>query len=365
MKRNDCPRPSDDEAIEATAAAWLAQRDDGLSTVDKADFAQWRAADARHEKAAARLETTWATLQQLRDFRPEARLHPDRDLLRTRSTVRRVRPFPATAAAALAASLVLAAAWWYTGSGHVAELPPHRYATTADGYERVVLEDGSLLELNSSSEVTVQFTPAARRVRLVRGEAHFTVAKNQERPFMVEAGAVAVRAVGTAFNVRLGPSDVEVLVTEGKVEVGSEVDRVVPNAVSEARNPAQARWGQRAPPSGTFLIANERAVVPIAAMKAISPPVVERLAPEAVRAALAWQGPRLVFVDTPLAEAVAQFNRRSHVQLVLADAELESLPIGGSFRPENVDAFVRLLAAGNDIVAEQTDPARIVLRKGK
>ncbi|HRJ48303.1 MAG TPA: DUF4880 domain-containing protein, partial [Opitutaceae bacterium] len=74
-------RASEHETIEATAAAWLAQRDDGLDAAAAAEFELWRRKDPRHEAAVARLETTWHTLQQLRDFRPAARMHPDRDLL--------------------------------------------------------------------------------------------------------------------------------------------------------------------------------------------------------------------------------------------------------------------------------------------
>jgi transmembrane sensor len=115
--------------------------------------------------------------------------------------------------------------------------------------------------------------------------------------------------------------------------------------------------------------ANERVVIPVvpvsAAMASIAPPVIERVAPEAIREALAWQGPRLVFVDTPLADAIAQFNRRNQLQLELADAELGALPIGGSFRAENVDAFVRLLVSDGDIAVERPAPNRVVLRKVK
>jgi len=169
MKRDAHPRPSDIEAIEATAAAWLAQRDDHLSPAGEREFAQWRAADPRHEAALARLENAWSALQQLRDFRPEAARHPDRDLLRGQAARRRRRNvFPALATAALAASLAVAAVW---SIGHSRrEMPAaQRYATTIDGYERVTLQDGSLLELNASSEVVVEFTPVERRVRLMRG----------------------------------------------------------------------------------------------------------------------------------------------------------------------------------------------------
>jgi transmembrane sensor len=191
------------------------------------------------------------------------------------------------------------------------------------------------------------------------------VAKNPARPFLVEAGAIAVRAIGTAFNVRLGASDVEVLVTEGRVVVGSEVERSFSHPPLPPSQPAVPE-GQRAP--GVFLAVNQRALIstarPASAAVPVAP-IVEEVAPDAVREALAWQGPRLVFVDTPLVDAIAQFNRRNPVQLVLADPELEAVLIGGSFRAQNVDAFVRLLASGNDIVTERPDPLRIVLRKAK
>jgi transmembrane sensor len=342
-------RPSDAEAIEATAAAWLAQRDDAFTSDDAAKFAAWCAADPRHAAAVARLEGAWAALQPLRDFRPAAARHPDRDLLAQPARAR-VFAFPARALAlAAAAALVLAAGWWT-----LSPAPASVYATTVGGYQRVVLTDGSVLELNGDTAAEVRFTAAERRVLLARGEAHFTVAKNPARPFLVEAQGVAVRAVGTAFNVRLGAREVEVLVTEGKVAV-SDVERIDLIAHSTgAKLPS--------PPADTFLVAHDRALISAARDGA---PVVERIAPEAMRDALAWQGSRLVFVDTPLAEVAAQFNRRNAVQLVLADPSLATLPVGGSFRAENVEAFVRLLESGSDVVAERSDAARIVLRKTK
>src|SRR5581483_9214616 len=101
----------------------------------------------------------------------------------------------------------------------VAAAAPQIYTTAAGGYERQTLADGSVVELNGNTQVQVAYSPAERRVRLVQGEAHFTVAKNKRRPFWVEAQGVSVRAVGTAFNVRLDPQRVDVLVTEGRVPV--------------------------------------------------------------------------------------------------------------------------------------------------
>jgi len=220
MRRTESGRPSDDESIAATAAAWIAQRDDSFTAAEAESFVRWRAADARHEAAVIRLEGAWIKLLPLREFRPSAVRHPDRDLLaapvRRRAAAFPLRPFAWAAAAA--AAILFAAGWW---SFRQDRPGPALYATTSGGYERVMLPDGSVLELNGDTAAEVSFDAAARRVRLARGEAHFTVAKDPSRPFWVEAGDVAVRAVGTAFNVRFESDAVEVLVTEGRVAVAN------------------------------------------------------------------------------------------------------------------------------------------------
>jgi transmembrane sensor len=347
-KPTSSERP-DDERIETIAAAWLAQRDDGFSAEEEAEFSRWQQADPRHGRAVARLEQTWATLQQLREFRPESRVHPDRDLLaRTPKLPTRILHFPTAAIiAGLAAVLVFGAITWWpkppADRGHA--FPT--YTTTADGYQRVTLEDGSVLDLNGNSLVQVNYTDDERRIHLVRGEVFFTVAKNKQRPFVVMAGSVAVRAVGTAFNVRMGKRDVEVLVAEGRVKVENhEASAIAPN-----RSP-ELGVGQR------LIISSMGLAVP-------QPLQVQTLPLEAVRESLAWQEPRLRFVDTPLVSVVAQFNRRNKIQIELRDATLHSMPVDGSFRAENVEAFIRLIESTGQIATERIGDDRIVLSRAR
>ncbi len=344
MKKSDPSSPSETEAIEATTAAWLAQRDDGMTAAQLAEFALWHGADPRHAAAIARLEATWALLGQLREYRPEARMHPDRDLLaKPRPALVFYKPLTAVVVA-LAACLTLVAAWWWLKPATDPLVAP-QYATTSGGYQRMTLEDGSVVELNADSEVRVNYTPAERRVRLLKGEAHFTVVTNRERPFWVEAGAVTVRAVGTAFNVRFDATQIEVLVTEGKVEVDQ--------SAAHQQNPIAI--------PATLLEAGQRLVI-LPENPAVNP-VVEKIALTAMRDALAWQDLRLVFTDTPLGDAVAQFNKRNRVQIELADSSLFQVPIGGSWRAENVEVFVRMLASDESLIVERPASDRIVLRK--
>ncbi|MES2694843.1 MAG: FecR domain-containing protein, partial [Verrucomicrobiota bacterium] len=215
------PRPAEiPKAVRRRAAEWLALREArGFTTTEYADFADWLRADVRHRAAFAEIAAGWARLDGLAAHPHSADAAPDPDLLRPSKTERRWAMPVALAAAAAAAVIVLSGMLWLKpwakgpgvgmGATSIAQVAP-----------RVLqLSDGSSVELNAASEVSEQFTAEERRVRLVRGEAHFTVTKNPARPFIVDAGGVKLRAVGTAFNVRLASAEVEVLVTHGRVQV--------------------------------------------------------------------------------------------------------------------------------------------------
>lgn len=341
----------DDDPIEEVAANWLTQRAEGLSSAQKRDFERWCRADPRHAAAVARLEAACALLEKMPLVRAE--LQPVVEFPAARRAIAPAKKNPTLRLViGLAAAVALAALGWWQWSR--SDLSAQLYATSAGGYERVVLADGSVVELNANTEVRVDFAERERRVALVNGEAHFTVAHDTARPFIVSAGGVAVRAVGTAFNVRLATRAVEVLVTEGKVSL-SETGASV-------HVPSPGLPGAVGP---TLLTANERALIVSAPLKtAAAPPVpiVEKVAPEALREALSWQERKLVFAETPLRDVVAQFNRRNRLQVVLGDAALVERPVGGTFAADNVEGFIRLLENSGTIRVERHGEAMVVLR---
>lgn len=341
-----------DQALDEIAAEWLCERDEGFAPGRAQELADWRQRDPRHAAALARVERTWALLAELpaAGATIEARSGGAAKPTRTPHVI--VFPRPAFWASGLAAVLLVGLMLAWTLRSRVPA--PERYVASPQSPLHVALADGSSVDVNAGGEVRVQFSTRERRVELVRGEAHFTVAKNPERPFWVEAGAVSVRAVGTAFNVRRGTGEIEVLVTEGKVDV----QRVVPDEAPATAVPDEARAGQRAAPPVTHLVANQRALVIGAA------PAIAELDAETIRATLAWREAQLVFLDTPLRDIVARFNARNTTQLVLADAGLGARKIGGMIAFDQVEAFVRLLEQDGDVAAERRGDT-IVLRRAR
>ncbi len=356
----------DADTIEDVAANWLAEREEGLSSARAREFEEWCRQDPRHAAAVARLEQACALLRKMPQVRAE--LQPvvefpvtGRAPARAPGATRRQSRVQIAAAVAAVLAVAALAAWQWPRVGS----NPARHATSAGGYERVLLADGSTLELNASSEAQVRFSAQERRVALLAGEAHFSVVPDAARPFVVEAGGVAVRAVGTAFNVRLAPEAVEVLVTEGRVAVG-RVGQTGPGVLPGAAEPDPARSDRHPSPPAAILGAHERLVVPTLAAKrlpeAAAPSGIETVTPEAMRVAMAWQERKLVFAETPLRAVAAQFNRRNRLQIVVEDPILAARPVGGTFAADNVEGFLRLLENSGTIAVERRDERTVVLR---
>jgi transmembrane sensor len=327
-------RPELSDDVLQAAAAWRTRQDSGpLTPADEAAFLSWLETDPRHAAAFQELDATWTVLDRVSEVAPStlgvAADSPAASRSRTVTPARR-RWLPVTlaAAASIAALVLLWPRPEATSSRAVT-------VTSADAFKRLTLPDGSIAYLMGDSDLAVDFRAAERRVRLVRGEAHFTVAKDAARPFVVEVRGLLARAIGTAFTVSSLTNAVEVCVTEGRVRV-------------ETRDPAAA-FSDPLP----ILAAGDKLTVrapddpaPVAA------PVV-RLSPAQIAQTLSWQRYTLAFDAAPLATIVAEFNRYNAHQLVIDDEVLARRKFGGSFRADDPEGFVALIAATADVVIDR------------
>ncbi|MBL9191079.1 MAG: FecR domain-containing protein [Opitutaceae bacterium] len=351
------PRDPEFRAIEEKAAEWFGRVEIGLTAREEREFLRWLKSDPRHGEAMREMDETWEFLDGLKEV-PRWRS--------LASSTARPRSIPAFAPllAGLAAVVALAVFTpWQPWRG-VAGV---QHAVSLEGgMKKVELPDGSVVHLNAGSSVRVHYSSSQRQVELRHGEAHFSVAKDVNRPFVVTARDVAVKAVGTAFNVRLETAGVEVFVTEGKVRLddadkgGSLLPRpqaagsIAPSTVPAAET--------------ELLVAGQRAVVPLAPAAASSPvapslAVVGAIAPTEIQQALAWQGLQLDFDQMPLAQVVADFNRHNSHQLVIADPDLAQHTFGGSFRADNVEGFVQLLEERFEVAAERSRDKTVLRRR--
>jgi transmembrane sensor len=213
--------------------------------------------------------------------------------------------------------------------------------TEAAGPRTVSLPDGSKVRLNGDSEVIAEFSDGVRSVTLARGEAHFDVARDTRRPFVVTAGGVDVRAVGTAFLVRRAEGEVEVLVTAGVVGVNFTTNaEAVPDGIDVRRLEAGQRTVLRSP-AGSLAFASAGPV--------------ETWTNAEIDRRLDWTLTRLDFRPTPLRDVVAEMNRHNVHRLRIADPALEELSVGGSFRIGDHETFVLLLEASFGLRVERKE----------
>ena len=343
MRAMGIDRPTDHREVEQIAADWLARRDgDAWTDADAAALQHWLQADIAHRVAFLRLQAAWHESARLKALGAGWRGDgpPPRGNLHAPPALRLRTPRPAALprqgwATRVAVSLAVAVCVLGGGIGwrtyHRVDAASHR---TAPGQVQTLpLADGSRVTLASDSHIDVRLSRGMRRIVLARGEAIFEVAKDAGRPFVVDAGERQVIAVGTRFSVREDGDALRVVVTEGTVRLESANGTTQPSALL---------------PAGSVALADAGGVL----VRSVALADAQRL--------LDWRDGLLAFHDTPLAEAVAEFNRYNARKLEIADGAAGALRIGGSFRWDNQDAFVRLLEAGFPVRAERRAD-RIVL----
>lgn len=316
---------SEQDLIDARAGRWLAARDAGTSTPQEAqEFQQWLDSDIRHRVAYLRIEASWRRADRLVDLRPLDRV-VNADLLAPPASRAR---WPLALAACLVA--VMAGGLWL----YQQHFSWQQYQTRVGGFSRIVLEDGSVIDLNTDSDVRVRLRDDRREVKLLRGEGRFQVAPDSKRPFTVAAADAAVRAVGTAFTVRLHGSDqVDVLVSEGKVAVES----------ARVQHTPQLSAGDAA------VVLPDRVSV-------------SRVEPQLLARRLAWTSGRLEFRGETLGEAVQEFNRYNRRQIRLSDANLAALRVGGSFGATDPESFASALGSAFKLRVASGNNEEIVLQ---
>jgi transmembrane sensor len=214
--------------------------------------------------------------------------------------------------------------------------PPLVGHRTQLGEQRsIVLDDGSIITLNTLSEATVQFSRSTRRVALLAGEAMFDVVGDPDRPFVVETGSVSLKVIGTKFSVYRRNDSTRVAVVEGSV-------RAVSSLAPDQHLVVRAGEGIVATRQG-LLAADERFDV---------------------AKAIAWTERRLVFDGAPLAEVVREFNRYNRKPLVVEDGGLANRAITTVMDAHDVSALVGFLELEPDVEVEYGDDSiRISARR--
>ncbi|HEY2782423.1 MAG TPA: FecR domain-containing protein [Steroidobacteraceae bacterium] len=220
---------------------------------------------------------------------------------------------------------------------------------TGIGEQRdLLLADGSRISMNTETALTVQYSKDLRKIELEHGEAFFAVKHDQSRPFDVTAGETLTRAVGTEFNVDLRPSQVTVTVLDGTVRVSSS------SGASSSANPILTAAIHA--PGSDIAVSKGQAVQFRSGGRAT------REESGDIGRIDAWRTRRLEFNDTPLPQAVQEFNRYSTIHLTIGSPELELVHVSGVFRIGDSEGFLYSLREALGIQTQATKTEVVLTR---
>jgi len=311
------------DAIKDRAADWLwRQQSSDWCLADQAALDEWLAESRYHLVAYWRLKAVWERTERLAALRP----------LRTRLETSPNRRFPKLQflAAGCAVAFVAIAAT-YKWSAH-----DDRYATAVGQRATVRLADGSQIELNTNSAISVSMGIRSRSVVLSKGEAFFRIHHDAARPFAVLAAGHRIVDLGTEFSVRRTGNQLEVALVEGRARleaVGSDVQH-----------------------HATDLTPGE---VAVATAESLS---VSKVPTRSIRNALAWRIGKLVFNHVTLAEAAAEFNRYNGTKLVVKP-NVADLKVSGTFDAGSIGPFANMAKLAFGLRIEQRNHSIVVSRE--
>ncbi len=313
--------------VEEAAARWILKRDSGQWTdTDQKQLDSWLEASVRHRVSFVRLNAVWGDVAALEGTDVERA--PGWDLHSEEHSRRRWRPSLGQGVA-IAAGIVLV-----LGVTLVLVATPDPgvvYSTDIGGHKAVPIADGSVISLNTDTQIRVQLSESERRMTLLRGEAFFQVKADPKRPFTVRVGSEQIAVIGTEFSVWEQPAQLHVAVVSGEVRIGGEADAVI-------------------------LTAGKVADIDRLRIRVKSQPVQD------IHSELEWRSGRIAFRNTPLPEAIGQFNRYRTQKIFLEDPSLATVTIIGDFVLDDVESFLKELRHIG--VRSQIQGDRIVLTRG-
>ena len=341
-----------DEQRLAEASDWIAKLDRNLTPDEQQALQLWLAQSAQHRATLLEVAALWDkmdTLQRLADLFPQAEKQ-------AKPRWQQVQHWGLAASVAVVASLLTL--WSQPGLLTPSAPAISAIVSTQSSYQTrigetntIELPDQSKLILNTNSFVVVKYSAKARIIELQRGEILIDVAHDTHRPLSVLAGGKIIQAVGTAFNVQVHDSQVELIVTDGKVRVETAIAEMIAD---------EHRLATRLPESALAISKGEKVALDATGQQEEK---VLKIDAVDIAASLSWRSGNLIFRGESLADAVAEISRYTDIQFELADdAKLKDIHVAGMFKTGDVNGLLAVFKSNFNISHERLSRDKILLK---
>lgn len=337
------PHPTIKNQIRLQASDWVSRLNRGLTAEEKPLLIAWINQDPKHHEAIYKVATFFDNITQLEELNGVFPLEKKQNFWSTRTVI-----YTCSIMIALFATFYNI---WFA-SVNTNTQPNKLYATQLGESRQYILSDGSTMLLNTNSQAEVSFDSKQRIVKLLVGEAQFTVTKNSEAPFTVIAGEKSFTALGTVFTVtKSNNQDMELLVTEGQVLIASS-DLTLPQ-LSHKMAIENEKFD-----STDIINDGEQALIENAQRIRTL-----RLSRKEIERELAWRQGMLMFNGETIAQALREVSRYTDLQFEIVDSEIADLQISGVYQANDVTGLLSALSANFDITAKIHDTKSIQLSK--
>lgn len=335
------------------AAEWVVRIDnDSLKPEQNDALRQWLQQSPANQQAFAELAQVWGLMDSLGELSELIPLDPT--MSEQPSTTPSSYGWRSVAMFSLVLFFAVSLAVFYP-EWQAQQFRYTQVVTTHIGEQQTLaLPDGSTLVLNTDSNVNIQYDQDRRNIYLNRGEAHFEVAHDPARPFVVHAGKGRVTAIGTAFNVQYHNGAVDVIVTDGVVKVDTVVD-VPALTLNNSNKPVDVI----APVVSTSVKAGQQVSFDTVVHEVNKIP-----APE-VNRKLSWRQGMLSFAGEPLSRAIAEVSRYTETKIIIEDPLVAELPVGGYFKAGETEAMLEVLEVSFGLKITRVSDKVIVLSRGE
>ena len=348
---------SDKKDVASQAAQWVLrlEREGGLTAQERLELTTWLERNPSGFEHLERLANVWSGANMLTELAVSL---PTKESLSARF-LSFLKSFKYKRAVAMV--LVLIA----IGIASVYEVSdPSRMngviQTKIGNQKTVELTDGSILKLNTQTELRVDYTKETRDVFLLSGEAHFTVTKDADRPFRVYAGNGRIHAIGTAFSVYLKDGTVDVTVNEGRVGIASIGDSLDNDASDRKQTTTET-----AVTSLGMLRAGEAGVivsrVDDSSNKVHTFDQLDEITNIEVAKRIAWTNGILIFSGEPLDDVVKEISRYTNVNIEFSDPALKQIRIGGNFPVGETDVMFSSLETSFGLQVTRLSKDRVMI----
>lgn len=333
------------ELIRREAREWVLKfnQDTPPSESDVAALKQWVARSPEHKLQLQQAEANWCDADLLALLKVTAN--------RRKSARRRVLTVSGLAAVA---SILFGFFVNPMAVLNLADENRNYYQTEIGQIETIALSDGTIVQLDTNSAISIRYTDQVRHIDMVRGKAYFDVEKNMNRPFEVYTSFGKVKAVGTAFTVYLGDNDITVTVEEGRVELSQNLSG---NSISTPKNSMELSNNPTQPPSRFLSLGQGEQAVYAQTTKEK-----QKIQSGDLARDLAWRRGVLIFAGEPLEQVVNEISRYTPIQITIVNPELRQLEVGGRFATGELEALLDVLEVGFGVQVSHVEPKLIELR---